>query len=196
MATLRFVNGIFLTSLLGFLGSYAVAAGLIRIAQGQTPSALDVLATPWREAHWALPVGFLLSAIGVLGFMAGVLPALLAEILLLVAGPVAAVEHSGAFATLTRAWNLAEGHRLRAAGLYGFVMLGVVATSLPLAASEAPESVSILTFTALLQGLVAYFGDTLVFLFYADLRVRKESFDLELLARTVEGETPPDDPAP
>jgi hypothetical protein len=173
MATLRFVNGIFLTSLLGFLGSYAVAAGLIRIAQGQTPSALDVLATPWREAHWALPVGFLLSAIGVLGFMAGVLPALLAEILLLVAGPVAAVEHSGAFATL---------------------MLGVVATSLPLAASEAPESVSILTFTALLQGLVAYFGDTLVFLFYADLRVRKESFDLELLARTVEGEAPPDDP--
>ena len=43
-----------------------------------------------------------------------------------------------------------------------------------------------LVMTAFLHALIACFGDSVVFLFYADLRVRKESFDLELLAQDVE----------
>ena len=57
---------------------------------------------------------------------------------------------------------------------------------MPGAVLGSPESVAALALTACLRAFVANFGDVAVFLLYADLRVRRERFELELLERRVE----------
>lgn len=189
----RNVANLLLGSVIGLLGSYAVAHGLWRIACGERPTPGEIIAAPWREARWAVPMAFLLSAVFAVGVMLGGIPGILAWIFFLVAAPVAAVEHRGGFESLRRAFRLGQGFRLRATGIFLVSTVCFVAAGLPLALFESPGAAPARLLAALLGAVVALFGDTLAFLFYAELRVRKESFDLELLARSVEQ---PDTPEP
>lgn len=180
------VANLLVGSVIGLLGSYAVSQGLWRIACGERPTPGQLIAAPWREAQWAVPLAFLLSALFGLGLVLGGIPGILAWIFFLVAPPVAAVEHRGGFDSLRRAFRLGQGFRLRATGLFVVSTFCFVAASMPLALFESPESAPARLLGAVLNAMIAFFGDTLAFLFYAELRVRKESFDLELLARSVE----------
>jgi hypothetical protein len=189
-APLHLWTNLFLSSVFGFLGSYAVAHGLWQLALGRQPTPVEVITAPWREATWAIPMAFLLSFLVATGFFLGFIPAILAQIFLIVAGPVAAIEHTGGIETMKRAWALAEGHRGRAAGLFAVVAMGLVASGLPGMLLEAPGAPPLLLLTAVLQAAVALFGDTTAFLLYGDLRVRKESFDLAGLIRAGESSEP------
>jgi hypothetical protein len=186
----------FVGSTIGLLGSYAISHGLWRIARGEQPGALDLIAAPWREAAWAIPMAFSLALLLVVGLLLGVVPALVAQVLLIVAAPVAAVERTGGIETLKRAFALGAGQRGRATGVFAIVSLGLVAASAPASLVEPGGAAPALVLTALLHAGVACLGDVVTFMLYADLRVRKESFDLELLAEAVASGSepgPPDD---
>jgi hypothetical protein len=173
-----------LSSVLGYLGSYAVAWGMWQLALGRRPTPLEVIAAPWREAGWSMPMAFLLSLLVVAGFLLAYLPAILVEIFLMVAAPVAAIEHTSGSGTLIRAWKLGDGHRLRAAGIFGLVAMGLIAAGLPAALLQNGEVLPVvLLLTAVLQGIASLVGETGAFLLYADLRVRKESFDVTAVRR-------------
>lgn len=175
---LRLSISLFLSGVFGFLGSYAVAYGLWQVSLGRLPTAGEVLTAPWRESTWSVPMAFGLSAVVVLGFFLGFVPAIVAQIFMLVAGPVAAVEHRGGYETLRRAWQLGASQRARAAGIFGMMALGLFAASLPSLAFEAEGTGPAQVVTALLNAAISLVGDTAAFLLYADLRVQKEGFDL------------------
>ena len=186
LTPLHFASAIFATSALGFLGAYAISYGLIQLSLGRAVSPGEVLASPWREARWAVPLALLLAAITVIGILLGILPKILADILLLLIAPVAAAERLGVWQALVRAWQLPDGERMRAAGLYAVVAMAMVAAGSPAELLGGPDAVPALAVTACLGAFVANFGDVAVFLLYADLRVRRERFHLELLDRPVE----------
>ncbi len=177
IAPLRLWVSLFLSSVFGLLGSYAVAYGLWQSALGRVPSPGEVVMAPWRESTWSIPMAFSFAVLISVGFFLGFLPAIVAQIFLITAGPVAAVEHLGGYGTLRRAWTLGVDHRMRAAGIFGIVAMGLIASGLPAALVEAEATGPVQVVTALLHAAVALFGDTAAFLLYADLRVRKEGFD-------------------
>jgi hypothetical protein len=107
------------------------------------------------------------------------------------------VEGLGPTDGLSRAWSLAEGHLLRLLGLgllgYGayFILSGAIGGVLGLGMQYAilvlhmPMAAIYVTQNAV-TGVVSVFAQPFLFslitVFYYDLRVRKEGYDLSLLA--------------
>ncbi len=172
LQSLSVAVNLFVSGTLGFLGAYAVARGLWRLSRADAPTPLQVVAAPWREAEWAIPLAFLYSAIMVTGFVLGIVPALVAEVFLIVLAPVAAVEHKTAFEALRRAFLLGHGHRLRAVGILAILAAGLIATSIPVLAFENADA-GVLIVAALLTAAVDFLGYSLAFVLYGDLRLRE-----------------------
>ena len=93
---------------------------------------------------------------------------------------------------MARSWELTLGYRGK---VFGTVLLAFLLLIVPIAAVEAiwgavaPPSPSALVpqvLTAVLQVMVYPYVYTVVTLLYYDLRIRKEGFDLELLAGAAE----------
>ncbi len=119
----------------------------------------------------------------------------------LLAEPAVVLEQVGAGGALSRSWNLIRGSMWKGLGLVAIVA-GV--TLLVTGVVTGPTTFAIMTKTmahrevsrsllaihtvlaALVQTLVAPWSSIAWILLYYDLRIRKEGFDLELLARELD----------
>jgi hypothetical protein len=89
-----------------------------------------------------------------------------------------------------RSWQLTRGFRRRAFGAIVIAFLLILLPAMALGtiaamvggASEGAVSMIVLLFESMLQLLAYPFFYVLTTLFYYDLRVRKEAYDLEMLA--------------
>ena len=121
-----------------------------------------------------------------------------------ITAPAFAIEELGPTAALGRSWGLTSGYRWRTLGFFVLIsLLGGVITYVPLltiysiaAALLPPASVRFLTgldvtLTLLISMLWLPISVACYLFYYYDLRVRKESYDLELRMQAVRPPPPP-----
>ena len=126
------------------------------------------------------------------GFALLVLP-VAAFAALSVATPALIIERIGAGAALSRSWALTRGSRLRVVGILlvvlvlimiPFIGLGLLAAMLGLGGgTEGQQSVLVLVLTYVVSILLTPWFYGVLTLLYYDFRVRREGFDLEMLAQ-------------
>jgi uncharacterized membrane protein len=169
---------------------------------GRPISAREALnrATPYIGR--ILICSLLMALVVGLGFLLLLIPGIILAVGLALAIPAVVLEpRSSASAALSRSWELTRGARWRIFGL-GVMLLvllyipvvaitGLLALVLPTASGEAFEPTSISTVAAIaVGGIVQMFIYPLFYcvltVTYYDLRVRKEGFDLELLASSLQ----------
>lgn len=175
-----------------------VGAGAIPLAAIFGGVALTVVGSSGSSG--VMVMGAVLIAVGVI-FIG--LPVYVMLRLTLVA-PVFMIEMPGIGGSLRRSWELMRGHMLKVLGLLlivavaGAILQGVGAVPLGLssvqnALSGSEPSKAIVVLTSLLQtilGTVLFpVSSIVIILFYYDMRIRKEGFDLELLASELDQKT-------
>lgn len=168
---------------------------------GRPISAREALrrATPYIGR--ILVCSLLMAVVVGLGFLFFVIPGLMLGVGLALAIPVVVIEpRGGASAALSRSWELTRGARWRIFGL-GLTLLvllyvpvvavtGLFAVVLPATGGGIGPASNGAIVAIAIGGLVQMFIYPLFYcvltVTYYDLRVRKEGFDLELLASTLQ----------
>lgn len=113
-----------------------------------------------------------------------------------VATPTLVLENVGAGKAMSRSWELTKGFRLRIVGLLFVVLIILMIPFLAIGAmggmfSTTEPSTGSVVLVTVASGLVSLVVGPLLYcvitLVYYDLRVRKEAFDLEMLAAGLPG---------
>jgi uncharacterized membrane protein len=169
---------------------------------GRPISAREALSRATPYIGRILVCSLLMALVVGLGFLLLLVPGIILAVGLALAIPAVVLEpRSSASAALSRSWELTRGARWRIFGL-GVTLLvllyipvvaitGLLAVVLPTASGEAfgPASISSVAAIAV-GGIVQMFIYPLFYcvltVTYYDLRVRKEGFDLELLASSLQ----------
>jgi hypothetical protein len=206
----RALGGIAISTLLQGLAVLLVLAACFRaIAQAYLGRPTD-----WRESlSYALkhvPSLLWLALLYGLGVVLGLILLILPGIWLYVAWPFAMpallIEGRRGRAALGRSFQLVRGRWWRTFGIIivGFILAGVVSSLVQgvflagiLVGSDNDALVLLFSALAGVVGLTITtpFQAALLTVVYFDLRVRKEGFDLELLASEIGGSAPPAPPA-
>jgi hypothetical protein len=188
-----------LSRLLGLLGSVLVRGATIWVVSegylGRTPRLAPALRFTGRRMAQLLGASVAAGFITVLATLALVIPGLIVASGYAVVTEVAALERSSD--ALRRSWELTRGFRWKALGLWvialallaglaigaGFLAAGVEAL---LGKGEALSTVVVALVSLLIYPLLS----CVLTLFYYDLRVRKEGFDLEMLSQQLGAAAP------
>ncbi len=173
--------------LLGPLLGGAVAKAAADTYLGSTPDISSTLNFALGRFGALIAVAILtVLAVG-LGFLALVIPGIILLVRLYFGSVVVVIEGVSATKGLRRSYDLTGGNFWRLVGA-AFV-IGIITTvvssiiQLPLVLA-APESIALTTFAGTVaQIVVAPFSAVTAVLLYFDLRVRKEAFDLQILAQ-------------
>ncbi|HEX4600858.1 MAG TPA: hypothetical protein VH116_05645 [Gemmatimonadales bacterium] len=191
-----------LIRLLDAFGSLLVAGATMRVVSeaylGRTPQLGEALRFAWSRLGSVFGASLAAGLVTVLATLALIIPGIVVACGYSVAQEVAALEPGAASNALARSWALTKGFRLKALVLWalslalvvvcvgGLAVLGGAATALS-SALETPATILPAALLLLLYPLI-----TCVFtLFYYDLRVRKEGFDLEVLGQQLGIAAPP-----
>ena len=202
----QYLGGLAIASVLQLLAVLLATAACFRaIAQAYLGEQTD-----WRSSlRFALrltPSLLLITLLYLLGIMLGTLLFILPGVWLYIAWafamPALLVEGLRGGKALGRSFGLVKGRWWRTFGVIvvGFILAAIVSTVVQGAfligiVVGADDDALVLLFSAL-AGIVGLtistpFQAALLTVLYFDLRVRKEGFDLELLAREIGGEAPP-----
>ena len=184
-----------LAILLGLVGGLLAAAASVWVV---SEAYLGREATLWDSLEYALGKVWALLVAGIIkyflitiGTVFFIIPGIFVAAALSVVSQVVVLEGKGGARSVGRSWDLTKGHRGKA------FLLGVVVLFLfylPVMAASflavaVPSLRAVLGVAGQLIGLLVYPIVVCTFtLYYYDLRVRKEAFDLELLNRELTGE--------
>jgi hypothetical protein len=194
----------FLGYLLGNVACYRTIADTYLQRETSARESLSYVASRLAPALW---LGILLFIGLVVAFLFLFLPGIWLSVAWSVAFPVMLVEGTGAFGAIGRSFKLVEGRwwatcgRLAVASILYFVVVLVTGAIFDALASSIVSDTSTGALIldragSLLVSLVAIpFLAAVTMLVYFDLRVRKEGFDLALLAQRMGGASAYD-PAP
>ncbi len=212
-----FLAGQLAIGLLGVLAFLLATGACFRaIAEGwlgRTPNWRESLGFAARRTHSLLWISVLYGLGALVGFVFLILPGIWISIAWIVAFPVLFVEDRRGRKALGRSFRLVEGRWWPAFGVtaVGFLLASVLGFILQVGIgllSIVNDSLGFLILlstvaTLITQLITTPFQAAIVALLYFDLRVRKEGFDLELLARrigvdpaTTPPATPSDGPPP
>ncbi len=188
------------------MSSIATAATVFVVSEsylGRTIAAREALSRATPFVGRVIMASILFGFLAIVGFILLVVPGVVIVCGLVLATPALGIEAlPSATAALGRSWNLTRGFRLKVFGL--LFLLGVIlvlpwlAVSMLMGVIAAMAAVggagrSPMVFVVLgvaIGGLVQFFlyplSHAALTITYYDLRVRKEGFDLELLASTLQ----------
>lgn len=152
---------------------------------GQPTDAFESL----RKIAGGIPAVFIAAllqtfAVG-LGVAMLLFPAVWVSAVVFAVIPVVVLERAGPFRAFVRSWDLsngAKGHILRALGIIALIWVvakiggGIIAAVVP----AAPLQLTIAAMTDMLVYPLYGIASTLI---YYDIRIRKEGFDLEMMAK-------------
>jgi hypothetical protein len=185
---------------LAILSSIGTAATVFIVSESYLGRTLG----PWDALGRATPLlgrligcAILFTLLVGLGFMLFFFPGVIAAVGLMLAFPALVLEDLSPTGALRRSWELTRGARLRMFGLLVtlFVLLYIPIVALSgvatLLLSRGPASGSVSGLLAvvlggLIQLLIYPLFYCVLTVAYYDLRVRKEGFDLEVLASTLQ----------
>jgi len=187
------------------LGLVATGASVFVVSEsylGRSITAREALA---RATPFVVPMILVSVAVGLvafLGFLLVVIPGLIAICGLAVTIPALVVESLNPTNAMGRSWNLTRGHRLRMLGLFivifillvvpylavmgVFTALGAIASAGGAKAVGAGLLLLGVVLAAVTQLLLSPLYQAALVIAYYDLRVRKEGFDLEVLASSLQ----------
>lgn len=147
-----------------------------------------VLARVGRRAHVIIPAALLRTTAVFFGTMLLLIPGLLVFVLSFAMPATVMLEGRGAFDSLDRSTDLANGQVMRILAAQGLAYLLTGATGLSVAAATRMLGVGTMTATALAGVaaiLVVPFPAVVATVLYYDIRVRKEAFDVQMLLDAV-----------
>ena len=183
-----------LDRVLTLVGSVLVTGATVRVVSeaylGRTPLFGDAMGFAGGRFGTILGANIMSGFLTVLATLALVIPGIVVACGYSVAAEAAALESGTASEALRRSWDLTKGFKLKALAL-GVVSIGlilVVYLGAGVLGGIMGEVVGgldvVLAVLAACVSLLIYPVISCVFtLFYYDLRVRKEGFDLEMLSR-------------
>ena len=181
-----------LNRVLTLIGGVFVTGATVRVVSesylGRTPTLGEAIAFAGTRFGTIFGANFMSGLLTILATLAFIIPGIIVACGYSVAAPAAALESGSSSEAISHSWNLTKGFRWKALGLWavtvGFFLIvylaagvlgGVVGTLIgaadPLIALLA-AGVSLLIYPVI---------SCIFTLFYYDLRVRKEAFDLEML---------------
>ncbi len=186
------------------LSSVATAATVFIVSESYLGRPIDARAALRRAAPniGKILLCSMLTALAVgIGFILFVLPGIVLIAGLILAVPAIVIEpRLSSSAALSRSWELTRGSRWR---MFGLLLVLVVLLYIPIAAigglvalfvpgagtmfarPGASVSVAVVALTGLIQIFIYPLFYCVLTVAYYDLRVRKEGFDLEVLASTL-----------
>jgi hypothetical protein len=184
----------FTTVLALILGQIGIAASTFLVAEAYLGGSL----TPQEGFSRATPflgrlivAAFLSALLYAVGLLLFVVPGVIMICALVVTAPALVLENQpSATSAMGRSWQLTKGFRGR---IFGAILVAVLLVVIPAialgslaglmgGASEDTALIVVLLLQSLLQLLAYPFFYVLTTLFYYDLRIRKEAYDLEMLA--------------
>ena len=177
--------GTFVSILCNVILGAAVTVGTYRHLRSERPQLLYCLRRAMGSNRVVLQVGLVSYVLQLLGFLALIVPGLLAATLLFVAIPVAAFEDKKLFGSLSRSADLTKGNRWRVLGIVLILASAVLLLTLLLAlvVGMLPNNgaAQLLTGLAswiylLIQGLLI---STLAAVTYFALRQANEGFEVD-----------------
>ena len=198
-----------LSSVLFWFASYFVAPAACFKAIGQSylgerATWTESLGYMGRRLHSVLWIALIVSVAVGIGFLFVFLPGIFLAVAFSLAVPVLMVEGIKGFGAVGRSFNLITGHWWRTFGamLLGFLltvvisfMIGFVFGILMFAVVDESSvtAIALNSIANLVAQLVTlpFFCALLIVIFF-DLRIRKEAFDLQLLAQAIGGRAPTD----
>lgn len=157
---------------------------------GRTPDLGTSLGLAWSRFPTILLVSMVTGLFIFLGMLLFIVPGLILALGYAVIVPAVMLEGLGARDARLRSWELMKGFKGKAAlVILVLVLVFIIATSVPAALAVAvgldgPVAEGVVT--ALVSLVTTPLFSTSVVLLYYDARVRKESFDLELLGQSLE----------
>jgi hypothetical protein len=199
------VAGVLVATLIGFVaGQLATGACFKAVAQaylGEKPSWRDSLGFALRRFHSILWIVILGGILTVIGFILLIAPGVYLAVSFAVALPVLMTEGSRGRHALGRSRWLVKGRwwktllLLFVAGLLASIVGGVISgglTGLSFASPDNPVLIFLIGAIAATAGALVTtpFSAAYHTVLYFDLRVRKEAFDLQLLAQNLGIEPP------
>lgn len=187
------------------LSAIASAASTFIIAEnylGRDISARDAFARAMPYTGRLIAVALMSSFVIVIGFLLLIVPGVILGVGLMLATPAMVLEGIPAASdAMGRSWALSRGYRFKLflallvvfllillpfIALGAFAAVGAASTPEAAAASTSPAaSLGVTALAALLQVLITPLLYCVLTVAYYDLRVRKEAFDLEVLASSL-----------
>jgi len=186
------------------LSSVATAATVFIVSESYLGRPIDARAALRRAAPYIgkILLCSMLTALAVgIGFILFVVPGIVLIAGLILAVPAIVIEpRLSSSAALSRSWELTRGSRWR---MFGLLLVLVILLYIPIAAigglvalfvpgagtmfarPGASVSVAVVALTGLMQIFIYPLFYCVLTVAYYDLRVRKEGFDLEVLASTL-----------
>ncbi|MGH9138172.1 MAG: hypothetical protein ACRD0G_14185 [Acidimicrobiales bacterium] len=203
------VAGLLVIAVLGMVASQLASGACFKLVGGayvdEQPSWRESLGFALSRLRSLLWLAFLSGVLAALGLLACIVPGVYFYVAWTVAVPALLLEDRRGMSALRRSRELVRG---RWWPVFGVVVLtailtGIVAQMLTfvftLPVSNTDSEVVYVTFSTIgstLAGILTTpFAAAVIIVLYVDLRVRREGFDLELLARRI-GVEPPTGPVP
>lgn len=198
-------------TLVALLVGLAAGAGIVAFIQGALVSAVSDIylgapASIGRSlrtgAVRAIPllIGIILySIITTVGFAFCILPGVVLMGALFAVVPIIVLERRGPIDAIARSWELSSGMRLRAFAAIFFAQLQPALVSYVVAIPAAMlemDQLKTQAMTHLAVALVQPYAAVVLILLYYDFRVRREAFDLQVLAVELGRSRPAPAPAP
>lgn len=144
-----------------------------------------------RKLPAILWITILTSIVTLIGFILLIIPGIIAFVRLALAPPVVVVEDVRGTKAIGRSWRLTKGHFWRLLGLLilsgliagvGALIITIPTEIIALSLGVGGWPVSALG-SALATVLITPFSMLIIVLFYFDMRIRKEGFDIEVMAQ-------------
>jgi hypothetical protein len=187
------------------LSLVATGATVFVVSESYLGRAITAREALSRALPFVVPLIVVSLSVGLVafvGFLLLVVPGVIAVCGLAVSVPALVVESMSPTDAMGRSWGLTRGYRLRMFGLFVLIFLlilipyvaimgavGVTAAVLGATGAKGLTTVLILLGTviaAIVQLLLSPLYQAALVIAYYDLRVRKEGFDLELLASVLQ----------
>lgn len=160
-----------------YLGEHVTLGGTLRYALSRLPAIL-----------WVTVITLVVTTVGLVLL---IVPGIIAAVRLTLAPAVVVVEDVRGTRAVRRSWNLTAGHFWR---VLGTLLLSGIITAVGAAIIQIPAEVITTTIgpdgwpvsalgSAVASALITPFSLLIVVLLYFDLRVRKEGYDIEVMAQ-------------
>ncbi len=187
-----------LSILANSLATGAMSKGMAEAYLGRRPGVGKVYRFVLPRLLSLIAVGILYGLLVTVGLVLLIIPGIIFALRYALASPIVAIEGKGAFASLGRSWKLAKSNAMRILGLWLVILVlswaaGAIAKLATFAMNFESFQTTYYVQTLLETGihiLLMPITAGAMALMYFDLRIRKEAFDLEVLASQTYGAGP------